>query len=90
MSSREHLDESARRRPVERLRNGQRQPLVHHGQLRMAAAAEQRDHPIADREAKGVRPDRGHLARALEAGYVLRCVAVAADNAPRAERDRRR
>ena len=84
------LDEAAGGRPVERLGHRQRQPLVHDGQLGMAAAAEQRHHTVADREAKRVRPDRRDLARALEAGNVLRRVAAAADSGRRAGRDRRR
>ena len=48
---------------------------MHHRQLRVAAAAEQRHHPVPDREAKRVRPGRGDLARALEPGDVLRRIA---------------
>ena len=71
---REDLGEAACLRPAETGGNGERDALVHDGQLGLRAAPDDRHHPVADREARDCRPDRHDLAGELEPGDVGRCV----------------
>ena len=64
----EDLGDAARLRPVERVRDRHRGALVHDGQLGLAAAADDRHHPVADVEALRAGAERGHLAGQLEPG----------------------
>ena len=66
----EHLRQPTGRGPVERVGHGHELALVDRRQLRLAAAADDRHHTLAHREALGPRPERCHLAGELEAGDV--------------------
>ena len=72
MGGREHLGQATRRWPVQRLRHLHQLALVHHGQLRLRPAADDRHHALAEREALGARPERRDLAGELHAGDVGR------------------
>ena len=72
VGGREDLGHAARLRPVERVRDRHRRPLVHHRQLGLAAASDDRHHPVTHVEALRVGAERGHLAGQLEAGDVGR------------------
>ena len=67
----EHLRDSARRRPVEPVRHGHQNPFVNDGELRLAAAADDRHHPIRDGEATRSGAEGDDLASQLEPGDVL-------------------
>jgi hypothetical protein len=62
VGGRHHLREAAGLRPVELLGDGHGDPLVHHRQLRLAAAADQRHHPVVRAEAEHPLADRRDLA----------------------------
>src|SRR5215212_310706 len=70
MGGGEHLGQAARRRPVERLRHRHGRSLVHHRQLRLAAAAYDGHHAITLVEALRTWAERLDLTGELEAGYV--------------------
>ena len=68
----EHLGEPPGLRPVEPVGHRERHHLGHHHQLGLRAPADQRHHPVADREPRHRRPGRHHLAGELHPRDVLR------------------
>ena len=67
----EDFSETSGRWPIELLRHRHRVPLVDGRQLGLAAAPDDRHHPVTLGEAQRARPQRGHLAGELHAGDVL-------------------
>ena len=72
VGGRVHLHEAAGLRPAQAGGHPERVRLVHHGQLGLGAAADERHHPVADGEPGHARAHGGHLAGHLEARDVLR------------------
>ena len=68
----EDLGDAARGGPVELLGNGHRGALVHHGELGLPSAGDDRHHAIARLEAACPAPAGDDLARELQARDVLR------------------
>ena len=66
VGGRERLGDAARRGPVELVRDRHRGALVHHGELRLATAADDRHHAVTGLEALDGAPGGDHLAGQLE------------------------
>ena len=90
VGGREDLGDAARRRPVEAVRDRHRLALVDDAQLGLAAAAGDRHHAVAGREARRAGPGRLHLAGQLEPRDVGRRARAARGRRRASEACRRR
>jgi hypothetical protein len=70
VGGREHLGEASGRGPVQGLGDRHRHALVHHRQLGLSAAGDERHHAVALGEARGAGAALGHLAGQLHPGDV--------------------
>ena len=71
VGGREHLRQTARLGPLERVGHGHGGALVDECQLGLSAAADHRHHALPLGETARAGAERGHLPGKLEAGYVL-------------------